>query len=233
MNGNRINAELGKFALDTLWRLAKTQNEEIALSCYCLLRKAYIYPATEAETEAEPEAKTEPKAEPRQATDEEIDSYLTLAEVAKQTRIYKQWLCNWATRHAKRMKMKGSVRLWSADAVQMAKDEYYGVSSRQATAKTKKPGKTSAETEAGMGEDKHTGGDDGKHRDACGQIDKGNEKLILCNGEPVYLSGAHGCKKVLTWSEAMRCTGLTIRQLDAVINLKEVIKGWIRIFPEE
>lgn len=180
MDGNKTNTELGKFALDTLWRLAKAQNEEIALSCYCLLRKAYIYPAIEAETEAEPEAKTEP----RQATDEEIDSCLTLAEVAEQTRIYKQWLCNWATRHADQMKMKSKIRLWPAEAVQMAKDEYYGVSSRQAIAETKSPGKTFAETKAGMGEDKHTGSDDGEHRGTGGQTDKMPDGFPVCLSRP-------------------------------------------------
>ena len=161
-------SELRDFALKVLYHLAEKENKSIADTCYELLKKS------RAIQEPVPVVEPETKTEPRQATDKEIDSCLTLAEVAEQTRIYKQWLCNWATRHADRMKMKGKIRLWPADAVQTAKDEYYGVSSRQAASKTKSSGKTSAEAEAGMGEDKHTGGDDGEHRVTGGQTDKGN-----------------------------------------------------------
>jgi hypothetical protein len=223
MDETEKKSELQDFALKVLYHLAEKENKSIADTCYELLKKSRAI--------SEPVPVAEQK--PRQATDDEIDSCLTLAEVAAQTRIYKQWLCNWATRHADQMKMKGKIRLWPAEAVQAAKDEYYGVSSRQAVSETKGPGKTPAEAEDGMGEDKHAGGDDGEHRNAGGQTDKGNGEQVFCNGEPVYLSGRMGVKRFVTWTEAMRCTGLSKRQLEAVINRKEVISGWVRIYPGE
>lgn len=221
MYETKEKSELRDFALKVLYHLAEKENKSIADTCYELLKKS------RAIQEPVPIAEPETRTEPRQATDEEIDSCLTLAEVAEQTRIYKQWLCNWATRHADRMKMKGKKRLWPADAVQTAKDEYYGVSSRQAASETKGPGKTPAETETRMGEDKHAGGDDAEHRNTGGQTDK------VPDGFPVCLSGPKGRVTCYTLEEAMACTGLTRRQVEAIVYRNYIINRWLRIYPEE
>ncbi|MBO5864034.1 MAG: hypothetical protein J6Q59_07185 [Paludibacteraceae bacterium] len=160
MEGNE-NKKLYRFALDVLLYLAEKQNEHAARSCYDLLHKAL----TEMESMGELTGSMLTLACMEPVTSDDLANCLTLQEVVAETKIKKQWLCNWASRNPEHMVRKGKIRLWKPETVEMARDAYWGRPSRQET-KTGESGTPAFETEKSVGESEHAGGDDGEHRDA-------------------------------------------------------------------
>lgn len=209
--------ELREFALDVLWQLAKTTNGQIADMCHDLLRLTLADTASTDEIKIDPDRPVLSSSPADLNTD--ISGCLSLSEVSSLTGIYKQWLCNWATRHPDSVKRKGFQRWWPKEAVEAVKYDYFH---HPSIPKKELKERVSAEAEAGVAEDGDKSGDEKECGGAGG-------KTLLDEPFKYILSGRKGRYKGGTWRDAVKYTGLSLRQLEVVCFYKEIINGWLVI----